>query len=45
MNDGTFYEGEWVKDVPTGFGKHQMSDGGVYEGMFKEAVKSGLGKL
>jgi hypothetical protein len=45
MDDGTFYEGEWDKDIPNGFGKHQMSHECIYEGTFKAGVKSGKGKL
>ena len=36
--DGTFYEGEWSKDIYNGLGKLKFPDGSIQEGTFLNNV-------
>lgn len=39
FGDGSYYVGEWLKNMPHGTGKHVFNDGSVYEGEFIEGKK------
>ena len=37
--DGSYYVGDWFKNLPHGIGKHKFPDGSFYEGEFIEGRK------
>lgn len=43
--NGDYYEGEWKKGMPNGFGKMIYANGNIYEGEWKEGKFYGTGKM
>lgn len=43
--DGSYYEGEWLFDISTGFGRMIKSNGDYYEGQWLDDQYNGSGKL
>lgn len=42
-NDSVTYQGGWVKDLPSGYGREYWKDNVVYFGEYKQGKKSGRG--
>ena len=43
--NGDYYEGEWKKGQPDGFGKMIYANGNVYEGNWENGLPNGEGKM
>lgn len=43
--DGSYYVGDWFKNLPHGKGRHKFPDGSFYEGKFIEGRKEGQGRF
>lgn len=41
--DGTTYEGEFLNDLPSGYGKKTYLDGSFYVGLFSMGLFNGQG--
>lgn len=38
-SDGSYYEGQWKKDLQNGFGVEKWADGSQFEGFYKDGKK------
>ena len=43
--NGNYYEGEWKKGQPNGFGKMIYANGNTYEGYWENGLPNGEGKM
>jgi len=44
LNDGSRYEGDFVNDVPEGYGEFTYADGTVFRGLWKNGKQHGIGE-
>lgn len=44
-NPKIYYDGDWKKNLKSGYGKEAFKDGSIYEGQFKNGKQNGKGKL
>lgn len=45
FSDGSLYEGQFVEDMPSGFGRLREPDGTTYVGEFEQGMRQGQGVL